>query len=573
MRYDACLRGAVTVVAFVAHSHGGSEHGVTIRVPPKLKAVLWPHQSDALAAMGRYVASFTKQAPRAALVHMPTGSGKTGIIACLARCIETRGPVLIVCPRVGIRDQLARDVTARFFSNANYDPNSLGRRVVNFEDCAIDHGDLGDVVLVMTIQMLTRLRDDERALYKELQKRAVLMLFDEGHYEPATVWSEVVRSVLCPRIIFTATPFRDDFKLFDVDMGHVFSYTLAAATKDRYVRSVKFHARTPTTSPAAFAAGLIKDYDQLFASPDEKMPSRPRVIVRCDTHEEIRQLQLAISNGGRSAIGIHENFKDNPAIREFHTVPDPATVDATFWIHQFKLVEGIDDPRFQMLACFSEFKNVRQLVQQIGRVLRNPQRADNAVAHVLDHSASRDQEALYHSFCRYDELVGNGDPAALALNSDALVKALREAVPGLLYVDGRFRVPVEVSQLTLDSLQLPLSATVFVKPNGFSLTNTQAAMVAECLDKDVIPHELPIKDSTAAVAYVSIGSSRFLRDTYFPEPKFGISVVHARGDHVYVFENLHSIAKGLVKGGAVPLSRLRRCSRRRQEPVLRALAC
>ena len=44
-------------------------------------------------------------------------------------------------------------------------------------------------------------------------QKAVLVLFDEGH-EPAALWSQVVRSLPCARINFTATAFRDDFKDF-----------------------------------------------------------------------------------------------------------------------------------------------------------------------------------------------------------------------------------------------------------------------------------------------------------------------------------------------------------------------
>jgi superfamily II DNA or RNA helicase len=49
-----------------------------------------------------------------------------------------------------------------------------------------------------------------------------LVLFDEGHHEPALRWSETVRKIYKPRIIFTATPFRNDLKLFDVDLQHAY---------------------------------------------------------------------------------------------------------------------------------------------------------------------------------------------------------------------------------------------------------------------------------------------------------------------------------------------------------------
>jgi superfamily II DNA or RNA helicase len=41
-----------------------------------------------------------------------------------------------------------------------------------------------------------------------------------------------------------------------------------------------------------------------------------------------------------------------------------------YWLHQTKLLEGVDDPSFVAVAIYDVFGNARQLVQQIGRVLR-----------------------------------------------------------------------------------------------------------------------------------------------------------------------------------------------------------
>ncbi|MFX5862033.1 hypothetical protein ABTE64_18060, partial [Acinetobacter baumannii] len=42
-----------------------------------------------------------------------------------------------------------------------------------------------------------------------------------------------------------------------------------------------------------------------------------------------------------------------------------------FLIHQYMLVEGIDDPAGTMLALYSSFPTERQLVQQVGRITRH----------------------------------------------------------------------------------------------------------------------------------------------------------------------------------------------------------
>ncbi len=531
---------------------------MTVRIPSTLRSALWGHQRRALNTLARYVGAFDSNHPRAALVHMPTGSGKTAVIATLARCTHRRGAVLVVTPRVGLRDQLARDIAGRFFKHAGVDAASLPRRVVKLDEGSSHPGDLNELVLVTTVQMLTSIKKRARRLSNELEHTAVLVMFDEGHYEPAVVWSQVVRSFRCPRIIFTATPFRDDFKLFDVDPDHVYRYSFDRARRERYVRDVKLHPYSPVRSPAQFAGQVVDAYNRFFDKPDEGDGKRPRAIIRCDKPEEIRQFVSAVRNRGRSVIGIHETFDENLTAGEYYKVPDPDLVDATFWVHQFKLLEGIDDPRFRLLALYSELRGMRAFVQQVGRVIRNPKKVRRAIAHVLDHSRRGRQTRLWEEFLEYDRLIEQGDPAALDLNHRSLVRTLQEAVPGLLYVNGRLRRPADVAQLDLEALQLPLSANLFDKPHGFSLVEVQKRIARQCEEDDLLFHAPAPRSGTAVVFYVRIGSSPLLETGFFAEPKLGVSLVHVHGRYLFAFDSGTSLAVNAIDAVPVDHSGLRK---------------
>jgi superfamily II DNA or RNA helicase len=298
---------------------------MALRIPRGLWNALRPYQRDAVDAMRRYIAAFDQRHPHAGLVHMPTGSGKTAVIASLARCFEQLGPVLVIAPRIGLREQLARYIRTRFFEHARVDPGLLPRRVVELDDGSADPGPLDDLVLVTTVQMLTSISKRAHRLARDLQQRTVLVLFDEGHYEPAAVWSQVVRSHTCPRVIFTATAFRDDFKLFDIDSDHVFRYTFDRARRERYVRNIQVHPYASVRSPVQFAEQVVGAYDRFFRRAPETTAQRPRAIIRCDKPEEIRQITAALTNLGRSAIGIHETFAETPAAGEYRKVPNPGS--------------------------------------------------------------------------------------------------------------------------------------------------------------------------------------------------------------------------------------------------------
>jgi len=530
---------------------------MAIHIPKLLREALRDYQQRSIDAMIKYIGQFDTSNARAGLVQMPTGSGKTGVIATLARCETRPGPVIVMAPRIGIREQLTRYIDRRFFEHAGIDASSLPRRVVELKDGGDDPGDLNDLVITTTVQLLTSLQRKNTPLYQRLRNQAVLVLFDEGHYEPAVLWSQVVRSLPCARIIFTATAFRDDFKTFDIDPDHAFRYGFDQARRARFIRSVQMHGYVPERSPSAFAAQVIEAYDRMFSAPDESQTDRPRVIVRCDRPEEIRQIVAAIGRKGRSVIGIHETFND-PAAGEHHSVPNPDKVNATFWVHQFKLLEGIDDHRFQMLALFSELRSVRSFVQQVGRVIRNPKRTAGATAHVLDHSPHGRQTKLWQEFLDYDKLVERGDPGALDLNQRSLVDSIRDAVPGLLYVDGRFRVPADIAALALSDLQLPLSANVFHRPAVLSLPNVEESIRRECEEQDLFCHVLNGAPDTAAVLHIRIGMSPFLEGAFFPEPRLGVTIVHAKGKYVFIFETGRALGAEAVSGRPVDGSLLRR---------------
>lgn len=97
---------------------------------------LWPHQQYAVTKLRQYLhAAGQNLTNRAALVHMPTGSGKTGVIAALARCVPETMSVLVLSPRIALRQQLARDLQGRFFDHLDSAPpiDEIPKEVVELD--------------------------------------------------------------------------------------------------------------------------------------------------------------------------------------------------------------------------------------------------------------------------------------------------------------------------------------------------------------------------------------------------------------------------------------------------------
>ena len=517
---------------------------------PSLTATpLWDHQKKAVDTIRDYLTAFEQDnSLGSCLIHMPTGTGKTGVIACASHFLAKAGCVLALCPRVALRDQLCREVKGRFFRKLGLTEN-LPKTVHNVKKGfpSIADDEYKESIIAMTIQMLFSLKKKHDANpanhqdYATLKDKVDLIIVDEGHYEPALMWSDAIRGINAPRLIFTATPFRNDLKLFDVSFDHAYSYTFKQATADHTIRKAVIHDRPSQASPTAFVADVLQFYDQQFGN-QANPASSPRVIIRCDSHAEIRQIGVALGNAGRSYVLIHENFKDDDpnTPHERRTVPDPNGEPAVFWIHQFKLLEGIDDSRFQLLAIYKEFGNTREIVQQIGRVIRNPTRNANAIGHVLDHSGGRQRE-LWEGFLRFDELVDKEGVQAADFGKK-LLQAIQSAVPDVVYLDRRFRAGFQLGAIDPgQELVLPATVNVFRKSNGFDLADLVNALEVEYRQQDRDVRHDTIGTAEVLI-YLTFRNSPLLKSTAFIECRLGVTILRESGEYLCYFDS----------GGGVP---------------------
>jgi hypothetical protein len=244
------------------------------------KCGLWLPQRRAVAFGHAYLASRRHERPgapgEAALIKMPTGTGKTAVIAMLACASPLVGKTLILTPRAGLVHQMKYDLSFRFWGpvlgGAYYDcaiHEAVGASELARIEAGVRQGSLAPVrvlvadqypkiwaerdqarqILVSTFNALHLIlgieppahrsmygrdarevarslrllgQDDEDVdqdseyanieAFRELLRSVDLVIVDEGHYEPAYSWSQAVRAIGKPTIIFSATPYRNDYK-------------------------------------------------------------------------------------------------------------------------------------------------------------------------------------------------------------------------------------------------------------------------------------------------------------------------------------------------------------------------
>lgn len=74
---------------------------------------LWPHQKDAVSFAINHLNN--SAVGKTCLYRMPTGTGKTGVIGCLAM-LASNGTTLVLTPWEHLRKQMVTDLKGSFWN-------------------------------------------------------------------------------------------------------------------------------------------------------------------------------------------------------------------------------------------------------------------------------------------------------------------------------------------------------------------------------------------------------------------------------------------------------------------------
>lgn len=496
----------------------------------------WINQKAALSRMDAFLAANSNQQ---AMVRMPTGTGKTAVIATLAQLLADKPRCLVVAPWENLVKQLSRELAQRFWTKVGEETSFKPRECKVFTPASFAAARkevANSGVLLCTNQSLQALRKVDTA-FKKLRMWCDLVLVDEGHREPAPLWAEAVRDLESPTILFTATPYRNDLQLFDVDPAFTYSFTFGEALVAKIVRNVSFIAGSWALSGANVATEFVGQLIKSVAAVATQLgvnESTIRVIVRCDDAEQIKSIVPILAGRGRTVVGLHETFNKSDGKNFAKEVPDPAIVTAQFWVHQNKLLEGLDDPAFRLIAIFGRFTNARNLVQQVGRVIRNPGLQAGEVAFVLAHG-KHGQKALWDRFIEYEKYVqerveqGGSEVSALEHFLDARSRAPR------FYFLGDFRKDLRAEDVTDPRKVVRLRKSVLVRTagSGFSWKSLVQGIQHDLLTGDAGPFGLAYQDQSTFLQLFQISEQSELVSEAYLETRLGYLMAKKIGDLIF----------------------------------------
>ena len=373
-----------------------------------------------------------------AIVSMPTGSGKTGVIACLPYYLATikscgskesqssrypfDKPILVIAPNLDILDQLKQELTVK--DEMQKQPFLIRMGIVSEKERAhlilpapliiVETSDLHnqnlqtyEIVLANAQKFLKN--NWEKNLKSDLFR---LVIVDEAHHHPAPTWRRIVekfRSPECPVVFFTATPYRTDGQPVIPQTESCIEHHLSLndAVKDGMIRKTVFEELAELKEPERI---LTQDST---TRPDEDTKRMTTILhkVKKLLDDKRSLTKSAVPEVPHMAIAIAKNtnradhllilwrnlFPEEPA-ESYYSQKKPHEQDAimkklkknelSLVIVVGMLLEGFDHPPISIAAITYSIKSPLRFAQFIGRaqrIYRQDAYTDTLPANIVTH--------------------------------------------------------------------------------------------------------------------------------------------------------------------------------------------
>lgn len=305
---------------------------------------------------------FTLYKNRAAIIVMPTGSGKTAVLMMTPYVIGSM-KVLIVTPSRMVREQIAEDfMNLKTLCKANVFNESVKKPNVYelmhlYSEAELKYISEADVI-VATPPCALSLSENE-----EVRSKFDLVLIDEAHHVPAKTWEKtLVNMRFAKHILFTATPFRLDKKEIKGDI--IYTYPLSMAYSDGIFGEIEY---IPINEDPNKDYLIAKQAERVFFA-DHELGLEHYLMVRADTKEKAKELEILYSQKTKLILKRIDSSMSNKVIKRCIEELKGKKLDGIICVDM--LGEGFDFPNLKIAAIHSPHKSLASTLQFIGRFAR-----------------------------------------------------------------------------------------------------------------------------------------------------------------------------------------------------------
>jgi len=343
-------------------------------------------QIGAIHAISSY---FTLHKNKAAIVVMPTGSGKTAVLMMTPYVLES-SKVLIVTPSVMVRGQIFEDYQnlTTLCKATVFDENVLKPTIYEMKhmyDYGLIQSIIGSDVVVATPLCALSLSEQD-----DIRSKFDLVLIDEAHHVPAKTWEKILLNMdFAKQILFTATPFRLDKKEIKGDM--IYTYPLSMAYSEGIFGEIEYISIEEAPNKDYLIA---KKTEKVFFA-DRELGYEHYLMVRASTKDKAKELEILYSQETELNLKRIDSSMTSSTVDKCIQDLKAKKLDGIICVDM--LGEGFDFPNLKIAAIHSPHKSLASTLQFIGRFART--NADNIGT--AKFIAMNDEELLIENTTMY----------------------------------------------------------------------------------------------------------------------------------------------------------------------------
>ena len=358
----------------------------------------------------------------AAILQLPVGCGKSGLIALLPLGLA-HGRVLVISPNITIRDSLYSDLNITDRRSCFWRKRSvlspetmlagphvavLDGKDANIHDCNKSH------IVLTNIQQLASSADRWLPNFEDFFFD--LILVDEGHHSAAKSWEKVFDRFPNAKVVnLTATPYRADDK--EITGKLVYRYSFKRAMVKGYIKRLQavyvapseltftyegdtkthtlnevlqlkeeeWFSRGVALSPACNEDIVTASLDRLEQL--RQTGTRHQVVAVAMQIDHARAIRSLYAERGYEAETIHSKMAAEDRAEVLRKLK-AGLIDVIVQVQM--LGEGFDHPQLSVAAIFRPFRSLGPYLQFVGRAMRvvvqnDPRHPDN-YGYIVTHA-------------------------------------------------------------------------------------------------------------------------------------------------------------------------------------------
>lgn len=359
---------------------------------------------------------------KTALVQLPVGCGKSGVVA-IAPLGIAEGRVLVITPNLTIRDELKSnlDITnLKCFWRRTNVLNKIdmvsGPYVTTLDTGNTTVTDETHFVVTNVQQLAT---NTEKWLKKFPHDYFDMVIVDEAHHSAADSWKKIHEHFPEAKVInLTATPFRSDAK--EIGGERLYRYPFRSAVTKGYIKRLTAVYVSPTEIELTFKGEderrtlSLEDVLELkkedwfsrgIAMSDECNKSiidnslekleflrnessiKHQIVAVAMSIPHAKKIELLYEERGYSAAVIHSNMKQE---EQQSVLKRLRSNELDVVVNVMILGEGFDHAQLSVAAIFRPYRTLAPYLQFVGRVMRvniqNAPRDPDNYGYIVTHA-------------------------------------------------------------------------------------------------------------------------------------------------------------------------------------------